>query len=169
MKIQYLALIPVALCLLSCSESKRTVNLNLRYVTASSAPLNAGDVNAQAQIAQAASSVDASLQKLSAMEMASQPKLKLPDTNPNQMGMEQLASIDWNGPVQPVVEKIAAASHYRLRILGQAPAIPALVVVNAQDQPLGDLLRNITYQVATKARIKVYSSYRVIELRYLDN
>lgn len=153
-----------ALLLVGCSTTK---HLTYSYITTDSAPVNNEDPNAQAQIAEAAVSVDQSLQQISAVQMATHPGAKAPPLmNPETLGMAQQTSLDWTGPLEPLLQKIAAASHYRLRVLGTRPAIPVIVEINAQDQPLADILRNATYQAENKADITVYPGTKIIELRY---
>jgi defect-in-organelle-trafficking protein DotD len=123
---------------------------------------------AEVKIAEAADSVNDSLKELSEIERAMHPGASLPKPpNPARIGMAGTGSVDWIGPVEPLVEKIAKASHYRLRVLGAKPAIPALVQISKQDVPLMDILRDVTFQVQKKVDIVVYPSNRVIELRYL--
>ncbi|MCL5261667.1 MAG: DotD/TraH family lipoprotein, partial [Gammaproteobacteria bacterium] len=81
--------------------------------------------------------------------------------------MDKIASIDWSGPVGPLVKKIATASNYKLRVLGTPPAIPILVSISAKDTPLADILRDATFQCGNKANIVVYPASRTIELRYV--
>ena len=153
-----------------CSDSAKTVNVRLKYITTSSAPINAYDRNAQVEVAQAASSAANSLQEVSAIDQARAPKVKVQKPwNASTIGMTQRASIDWNGPVQPIVQKIADATGYRLRVIGAKPPIPALVLVNAENQPLADILRNVMYQVHNKADIKVYPKTHILELRYFPS
>lgn len=169
-----LLLIPViaiTLTLAGCaSDSKRVVDLNLKYMTSSSAPVGTVDKNAQAQLSEAASSVGQSLQQLSAVEMATHPGVKMPSPpNAKAMGMSQEANLNWSGPVEPLVKKVASAANYRVRILGNRPAVPVIVNINTpQATTLADILRNATYQVAGKANISVYPSKRLIELRYVQ-
>ncbi|PHQ80765.1 MAG: LuxR family transcriptional regulator [Coxiella sp. (in: Bacteria)] len=169
-KIIKLSLLSAVLVLAGCSDSKRVVDLHLNYVTADKTPVLAFDRQAQAQVAEAATASSGSLEELSAIDMAnSTPKaqnsIKQP-WNAAAIGMTGLASIDWNGPVLPILKKIAAASNYRVRVLGTPPPIPVLVLVNAENQPLADILRNVMYQVHNKATIKVYPHTKVLELRY---
>ena len=171
MKFKKLTIIPIivaAAALTGCAnESAKQVNLNLRYITADSAPVSASDTNAQAQVAEAATSVGHSLQQLSAIQMATHKGVKLGKPyNARAIGMAKQASLNWNGPVRPAVQKIASASGYRLRVLGSKPAIPVIVNVNASNQTLAQILRNVTFQAEPAAMIKVYPRSRVIELRY---
>lgn len=123
--------------------------------------------NANIQMAQASTTISNSLTDLGGLERASTSPLamkRLPD--PDSYNMQTLASVDWSGPVGPIVQQIASASQYHLRVLGNPPAIPVLVSVNEKNTPLGYILRDIDFQCRSKANIVVYPERRVIELRY---
>lgn len=169
MKFKNLLIVPVivgATALVGCSnESAKQVNLNLKYLTADSAPVNTRDSNAQAQIAEASTSVSQSLQSLSAIQMAKNPGVKMPKAT-DAGGLSRRGSLNWNGPVQSAVARVASAAGYKLRVLGRKPSIPVIINVNASNQTLGTILRNITFQAEPGATIVAYPSARVIELRY---
>lgn len=123
--------------------------------------------DATIKLAEAATSVSNSLKKLARIQAAATPPVKgkhLPD--PNTSGMTGIASIDWAGPIGPLVTKIAQASKYKVRVLGKTPAIPIIVSVNAKNTPLASILRDVDYQAGKRAHIVVYPHKRVIELRY---
>lgn len=170
MKKRHLLLIPVlssALILAGCaSESKRFVDLNLKYMTTSSAPVNATDQKAQAQLSEAASSVGQSLQQLSAVQMATHPGVKV-GTPSKAAGLQKVASLNWTGPIKPLLNQIANAANYRLRVLGNKPAVPVIVNISTPSpRPLAEILQNAKYQASGKASVSVYPKSRVIELRY---
>jgi len=121
------------------------------------------------QLAEAATSVSQSLFQLAAVEKAASPhKLeKLPD--PSSYGMDNLVSVDWTGPVASILQRIANVSHYKLRVLGTEPSIPVVVSVDAENEPIGNVLRNVAYQVHQRAHVIVYPKQRIIELRYVKN
>lgn len=128
---------------------------------------NKGARAAEIELAYAANSVSNSLQELAAIEKASHPQTKIPSpVEPEMIGMGQLASIDWTGPIGPVVKKIADAAHYKLHVLGNPPAIPIIVSITAKDTPLADILRDAGFQCGNKANIVVYPASKIIELRY---
>lgn len=168
-KIIKLSILAAIITLVGCSDNKRVVDLHLKYFTEHSAPINATDASAEGQVADAAISASGSLQELSAIDMAnSQAKkhrLKKP-WDSHLVGMDQRGSVDWNGPVEPIVKKIAKASGYHVHVMGSAPAIPVLVNIVMVNDTMGDMLRNVMYQVHNKASIGVYPKTRTIELRY---
>jgi len=149
-----------ALLISSCAAEK--VNPNIYS--------NVGkNQNAQIKLAEAAVSVSNSLDQLAEIEYATHPHAKLPPPpSADQLHMAQLSSITWTGPIEPLMKKIALASHYRLRVMGNRPAIPIIVEITATHTPLANILRDVKFQAQKKAAIKVYPRRRVIELRYLS-
>jgi len=126
------------------------------------------DVNAQ--LAESAASVSNSLNKLAQIEIASTPDSKFnKESNFNKVtGMNEISSIEWNGPIDPIVRKISKAGKHKYRVLGKSPSIPVIVDLNMKNVPLADILRNITYQASGKAQISYIAKEDVIELRYLE-
>lgn len=155
--------------LAGCADKPKFVDLNLKYITVNSAPVQAVDQKSQAQLAEAAQSVNQSLQQLSAIQIATHPDVKMPAPDTSATDMAQQTSLDWTGPVEPLLNKIGQASGYQVQVIGRQPAIPVIVIINAFDEPLANILRDTTYQVAKKARIQVYPKNKTIELRYLSS
>lgn len=123
--------------------------------------------NANVALSEAAGSVSNSLTQLGATEQAANPPESVSNPpNPASYGMSMPTTIDWNGPIQPIVEQIANATHYKLQVLGSKPAIPVIVSVQAKNEPMGDVLRNIGYQGGNRASVVIFPSRQVIELRY---
>lgn len=163
----FLIFLPVCLLAGCSSDTPKFVDLNLKYITTNSAPEASVDANSQSQLAEAAQSVNSSMQQLSSIQMATHPGVKMAKpVNAAKIGMAQQTSLDWTGPVQPLLSKIAKASGYHVRVLGNTPAIPVIVSINAQDEPLANILRDTRYQVAKKAKIALYPNTKTIELRY---
>lgn len=124
---------------------------------------------AQVKLAEAATSVSSSLAKLAEIEAARYPHARLPTPqDPQRIGLGQLASVDWSGPIEPLVRKISRASNYRVRVLGRRPAIPVIVTVYQHNTPVGDILRDVRFQAHKKVVLKTYPKTRTIELRYLQ-
>lgn len=130
-------------------------------------PINQPSDDANIKLAEAASSVSDSMLEMAKVEKVITPPNK--DnllTIPNAYNLQVRASIDWSGPIEELVSKIAKAGHFRLRVLGKMPAIPILISLNVKDETLAEVLRNIDYQAGKKATIHVYPNSQVIELRY---
>ncbi len=122
------------------------------------------------KLAEAAQSVSQSLYKLEEIETAARPgTLGKQLVATNTYGLQALGSVDWSGPIEPIVKALAKASHATFRRLGVKPGIPILVTLNVQDQTLASILRNIDFQAGHSAHIVVHPDRRgtnVIELRY---
>ena len=89
---------------------------------------------------------------------------------PGSSGLENIvASVDWSGPIEPLLKRIAKLAHYRLERIGHHPAIPILVTVSSQNTSLGYIIRDINLQAGEKANILVYPGIKTIELRYARN
>lgn len=158
MKIKNLFLVVVFLGLVGCSSETPKIRI---------ISTNTGAKAAEVKLADAATSVGKSLQELAKIEQATHPRAKIPSpVDPEMIGMGQLASIDWSGPIGPLMSKIADATHYKLRVLGTPPAIPILISISAKDTQLADILRDAGFQCGDKANIVVYPGTKTIELRY---
>lgn len=130
-------------------------------------PVNNPSDDATIKLAEAAVSVSDSM-----LEMARIEKVIIPPgkdntlTIPNAYNMQARASVDWSGPIEELTARIAKAAHYKLRVLGQVPAVPVLISLSIKDVSLAELLRDIDYQAGRKANIHVYPNSQVVELRY---
>lgn len=123
---------------------------------------------ASTSLAEASYSVSRSLVSLSEVAQAGHPMAVGPSPTPI-LGMTALTSVDWSGPVEPLVVQIAKAANYRVRILGRPPAIPVLVSIYDKNRMISDVLRDVGYQCGRRASLVVYPEERVIELRYAQN
>jgi defect-in-organelle-trafficking protein DotD len=129
------------------------------------------DVNqSRSSLAEASFSVSRSMVDLAETAQAAHPLPQLaPPPSPATYGMAGLTSVDWSGPIEPLLKQIANASNYRLRVLGTAPAIPVIITIYEKNAMLGDVLRDAGYQCGRRAAVIVYPNSRVIELRYAKN
>ncbi|MFA6409157.1 MAG: type IVB secretion system lipoprotein DotD [Gammaproteobacteria bacterium] len=125
---------------------------------------------AEAKLAKSAESISDSLQELAAIERASHPARQMASpVDADMIGMAQLISVDWTGPIGAFVEKLAKTSNYRMRILGKSPAIPIIISITAHNTPLADVLRDANFQCGRRANVAIYAANKVIELRYAKN
>lgn len=126
--------------------------------------------NPSSSLAEASYAVSRSIVSLSETAQAARPLPNVdPGPSPASYGMSGLTSVDWSGPVEPLVRQIAKVANYRVRVLGRPPAIPVLVSVYDKNMMIADILRDVGYQCGRRATILVYPESRVIELRYAQN
>jgi defect-in-organelle-trafficking protein DotD len=131
------------------------------------APMIVSDKTALLEAAQA---ISQSLSDLKALEKASHPVAQqkfLP--YPKHHSMKEIVSVEWSGPLEPLLQSIAKQHRYQFRVIGRIPAIPVLVTISARNTPLAYIIRNADVQAGTKANIFVYPEpgIRTIELRYV--
>lgn len=121
-------------------------------------------------LAEASYAVSRSIVSLSETAQAAHPMPDLePPPNPASYGMGGLTSVDWSGPVEPLIQQIARTANYRVNVLGVPPAIPVLITIYDRNRMLADVLRDVGYQCGRRATVVVYPESRVIELRYAKN
>ncbi len=126
--------------------------------------------SAEAQLAEAANSISRSMVDLKKIQQAAMPPVHTTQPPPPaSYDMAGLASVDWMGPVEPLLHKLAVATEYKVNIIGQAPGIPILVAVNEKNTPLGEIIRNIGYQCGKKADLIIFPAIKTIELRYANS
>lgn len=122
---------------------------------------------AETQLTDASISIKNSLFELAKIQKAAYPAVKLPGLpDADKLGMGHLASIDWTGPIEPLLKNTARVTYYKLRVLGKAPSIPIIVSLSEQKVPIATIVRNAAYQCGNRATIVVYPRSRIIELRY---
>jgi defect in organelle trafficking protein DotD len=147
-----------------CTTKRYVVSTNYAVPTLPY-QLNADD--AEIKLAESAISVSKSLDCLAEIEKATHPCVRIPPPiDACRFGLACLASVDWVGPVEPLLKRIGEATHYCVRVLGKEPAIPVIVSITSKNVPFADILRNISLQIYKKACIVIYPNSRVIELRY---
>ena len=153
-----LILLPVFFLLAGCAAKPQTTY---------NKPAFLHNDSAQIKLAEAAVSISQSLDQLAQIEQATHPHANLPPPpNAAQIGMAQLASVDWTGPIQPLIAKIAEATGYKFRVLGRSPAIHIVIALQSRNVPIAEILRDASFQAGTKTKIAVYPQRKIIELRY---
>jgi len=121
-------------------------------------------------MAEASYAVSRSIVDLAETAQAAHPTPNLtPPPSPASYGMGGTTSVDWSGPAEPLVDQLAKAANYRVRVLGTRPAIPVIVTVNIKNALLGDILRDVGYQCGERASLVIFPNSRVVELRYAKN
>lgn len=85
-----------------------------------------------------------------------------------QSDFAQMVSIDWSGPIEPVMKMLVQVSGYELKVFGSSPTIVPIVTVNAQNVPVGDVIKDVVYQAQDQVEVKVTSSGpgKQVELYY---
>jgi defect-in-organelle-trafficking protein DotD len=120
-------------------------------------------------LSQAANSIDKNLIKLSATEQAAYPPQDITETPiPESYDMSIPISVNWNGPAEKLVRKLANMVSYKFVVVGKKPTIPILVLLAVKRDTVGNILRNVGYQSGKRASVVVFPVSRTIELRYTN-
>lgn len=75
-------------------------------------------------------------------------------------------TMGWVGPAVEAVRQLAATAGYRFVESGARPSVPAMVVVQARERPIGEVLADIRLQLRGVDDLRVDSRARVIEYRH---
>ena len=131
-------------------------------------PTSFDQINAEAQIAEAAAGVSQTLNDLAAMQRAKDPGMyrDMPDVGSSRQ-TAGLASVNWVGPVEPLLDQIAKKIGFRFVRYGQRTATPIIVSIDAHQQSLATIIQDISYQSQSHAVVKINSAKHLLELRYI--
>lgn len=125
------------------------------------------DDNIRKSLVEVAQSIERSLATLAAsQETKNPPVLNTAPLITAEGGMGGTADIDWTGPIEPLLTKIADMSEYKLKILGNVPTIPIMVSITQNKSVIADILKNAALQAGRRATVVVFPANKVIELRY---
>ncbi len=135
---------------------------------------NQGQLNiqVQTQLEQAATSVQSSLQVLAAIEkVQAQNNVSIPLMDVTDTALNQMISIKWYGPIEPLLAQIASATHYDFQVFGTPPSLPILVNIDTSTTPATaiNIIRNADLQAGLKSAILIFPKEKVISLRYLPS
>lgn len=98
-------------------------------------------------LADAAGKAAQSLETLASIEQQRTPQASV-STIPNApQELRRGMTVQWVGPVAPMVKAIADRAGYQFVTLGDSPPTPVVVTVNAQNKQIIDVLRDIGLQL----------------------
>jgi hypothetical protein len=84
-------------------------------------------------------------------------------------GLGRAVKVEWNGPAEPIIGKLAAMAGFQAVVSGKQPSTPLIVAVNVSSIRISDALKDIGVQAGNQMDVIVHSSARVIEIRYAAN
>ncbi len=122
---------------------------------------------AMVNTAEAATSISQALSELATMSREDNGIVKRETDDIIPQALARVTSIDWAGPVEPLVKQLAQASHMRFKVIGKEPAVPVLVSMRKRDALTYDVLKDIQAQISPRAELVVFPTSGVIELHYL--
>ncbi|MGH8156540.1 MAG: DotD/TraH family lipoprotein [Rhodanobacter sp.] len=122
------------------------------------------------QLASAAQDIRASLTQLADAEQYDK-KGRLPgtpDTTPSLPGLTASMSMPWDGPIEPIVSRLATQGGYLAEFSGKKPTLPILVSLGTQPATLSQMLRNVGLQAGDRADVVVDPARKTVEVIYAN-
>ena len=83
-------------------------------------------------------------------------------------GMGRKVDIEWVGSPEPLLEMISSLSDYQLRLVGLPSPIDHIVKIDAKQESIIDIIRDVSYQVKEYVEINVYTEAKTIEMKYVN-
>jgi defect-in-organelle-trafficking protein DotD len=120
------------------------------------------------KLAQAADKASKALDGIANIEQQKNPTIPplqddYANASPNMM---QPVSIRWSGPIEQIAGTLAERAGLRFRVKGRQPPVPLVVNVDAYQQPIIHILRDIGLQAGTRADLAIDQNEGVVEVRY---
>tara|TARA_B100000508_G_C11452796_1_gene275045 strand:+ start:442 stop:822 length:381 start_codon:yes stop_codon:yes gene_type:complete len=117
-------------------------------------------------LAEAADKTSEALTTLAAVEQERSPAVAVQPIHNAPSELRRAVTLSWVGPVEQVTKLLADRASYTFLEIGNAPPVPLVVTVDAQNQPVIEVLRNLGLQLGGRADIKVDGVRKVVELHY---
>ena len=118
------------------------------------------------RLASAADRASNALETLAAVENKRTPVANLGPVGDAPIELRRGVTVNWLGPVVPIVQGLANRASYAFLTIGAKPSIPVIVQVDVENRPVIDVLRDIGLQIGVRGTVKVDGNRRVIEIHY---
>lgn len=120
-----------------------------------------------ALLADAADRASGALETLAAIESQKREVAASPQIANVPPELKRGITVNWIGPVGPITKKLASRASYSYKVFGTEPPTPVVVSIDAENQPLVEVLRDIGLQLGQQAELHVNAEDRVVEIRYV--
>jgi defect-in-organelle-trafficking protein DotD len=118
------------------------------------------------RLASAVDRASAALQTLASVEQARNPGVAVQSVPFAPQELRRTVSVDWVGPIEPVVRRLTDRAGYQMQINGDVPPVPVVVTIRAEEKSVVEVLRDIGLQAGRRANIAVDPDRHVVELNY---
>ena len=119
---------------------------------------------AEARLVAAALRAEAALSGLRRALAAERPLDDAPAPRLVPEALARRVSLDWTGPLETLVERLADEAGYRFEAAGAVPVRPVIVEIDAESRPLIALLRDAGIQAGAAGLLVVDASRDVVRL-----
>ena len=131
------------------------------------APISSTHKDAAYQIAEATKSAANSLAKLAKIQSYQHPDYYKTPQNVVKKSVKGTVSINYIGPSEPLLQKLAKTSKIKYSKLGKQTGTPIIVSVNYTNTALKDVVENIAYQAQNHAIVEI-TKQGTVQIRYLS-
>ena len=120
------------------------------------------------KLAQAADKASRALDDIANIEQQQNPTASpIQNTDADALpALMQPVSLRWSGPIELVGRTLAERAGMRFRVKGNQPAVPLVVNVDAYQQPILHILRDVGLQAGSRADLAINQNEGVVEVRY---
>ena len=122
-----------------------------------------------AMLAESADRASLALETLASVEKARTPAVDMSPIAEVPVELRRSTSVNWVGPIEPIAKTLADRAGYGFLVLGNEPAIPVVVSVDAENTRVVDVLRDVGLQLGTRGDVKVDAQSRMVEIYYAPN
>lgn len=117
-------------------------------------------------LADAADRSSTALQTLAAIEQQRTPDVAVAPIADAPPELQRAITINWVGPVEPILKLLADRAGYGFQTVGRAPPVAAIVSVDAENKPVIEVMRSIGLQLGVRADVSVDGTRRMVEIHY---
>ena len=143
----------------ACSAVQKGFSDDTPQVVAAPDPISA-------RLAEAADRVSNALETLAAVENARTPEVSSAPIANAPRELRRAVTVNWVGPVEPIMKMMADRASYGLRAFGNPPANTLVVSVYAENTPIIEVMRDVGLQLGNSADVKVSGDTRMVEIHY---
>jgi defect-in-organelle-trafficking protein DotD len=118
------------------------------------------------KLAQAADKASEALDSIASIEQVKNPAPPPPDYSSAPPDLMQPITIRWSGPIEPITRTLAQRAGLKFRVKGPTPGAPLTVSIDAYEQPILHVLRDIGLQAGKRADLTVDAATGVVEVVY---
>ena len=122
-----------------------------------------------ALLADAADRASNALHSLAAIENQRGPTVAAAPIGNAPLELRQGITLRWVGPADNVTKMLADKAGYEFSVAGNAPPMPIVVSVDAEDKPIIEVLRDIGLQLGKRGDVRVNANTQRVELHYPPN
>ena len=119
---------------------------------------------AEMRLVEAVERAELALASLARALPAPDPETGLPDADSLPAALRRAVTVDWSGPVETLAADLARRAGYGFAQAGRAPARPLIVAVDAKDEPLIAVLRDLGLRAGGAATLTVDAANRTVLL-----